>query len=95
MESMATMPALGARTTRAHLLGGGGRPRSGTPNGRLYREVQFALPNELSPEARRELAGRFAAQLTRRAVEQIGEAGSIRSDNLLQGRVDGSPTSSR
>ena len=33
-------------------------------NGRLYREVQFALPNELSPEARRELAGRFAAQLT-------------------------------
>ena len=25
-------------------------------NGRLYREVQFALPNELSPEARRDLA---------------------------------------
>ena len=33
-------------------------------NGRLYREVQFALPNELSPEARRDLAGRFAEQLT-------------------------------
>ena len=33
-------------------------------NGRLYREVQFALPSELSPEARRDLAGRFAAQLT-------------------------------
>ena len=34
-------------------------------NGRLYREIQFALPNELSPEARRDLAGRFAEQLTR------------------------------
>ena len=33
-------------------------------NGRLYREIQFALPNELSPEARRDLAGRFAEQLT-------------------------------
>ena len=41
-------------------------------NGRLYREVQFALPNELSPEARRELAGRFAAQLT-----DVGEEGKL------------------
>ena len=41
-------------------------------NGRLYREVQFALPNELSPEVRRELAGRFAAQLT-----DVGEEGKL------------------
>ena len=33
-------------------------------NGRLYSEVQFALPKELSEPQRRELAGRFAARLT-------------------------------
>ena len=33
-------------------------------NGRLYREIQFALPSELDAGQRRELAGRFAAQLT-------------------------------
>ena len=33
-------------------------------NGRLYREVQFALPKELSETERRELAGRFAERLT-------------------------------
>ena len=33
-------------------------------NGRLYREVQFALPRELSPAARRDLAGSFTEQLT-------------------------------
>ena len=33
-------------------------------NGRLYSEVQFALPKELSEEQRREVAGRFAARLT-------------------------------
>ena len=29
-------------------------------NGRLYREVQFALPKELNEEQRRELASGFA-----------------------------------
>ena len=33
-------------------------------NGRLYSEVQFALPKELSEEQRREVAGRFAVRLT-------------------------------
>ena len=33
-------------------------------NGRLYSEVQFALPKELREEQRREVAGRFAARLT-------------------------------
>ena len=33
-------------------------------NGRLYREVQFALPKELSEGERRELASGFAARLT-------------------------------
>ena len=33
-------------------------------NGRLYREVQFALPKELSEDERRELASRFAKGLT-------------------------------
>ena len=33
-------------------------------NGRLYSEVQFALPKELSEPQRREVAGRFAGQLT-------------------------------
>ena len=33
-------------------------------NGRLYREVQFALPRELDATQRRELAGRFAERLT-------------------------------
>ena len=33
-------------------------------NGRLYSEVQFALPKELSEQQRREVAGRFAARLT-------------------------------
>ena len=33
-------------------------------NGRLYREVQFALPKELSEEPRRELASGFAKRLT-------------------------------
>ena len=32
--------------------------------GGLRREVQFALPRELDPEQRRELAGRFAERLT-------------------------------
>ena len=32
-------------------------------NGRLYSEVQFALPRELDAGARRELAGAFAAQV--------------------------------
>ena len=33
-------------------------------NGRLYREVQFALPKELNEGQRRELASGFAARLT-------------------------------
>ena len=33
-------------------------------NGRLYSEVQFALPKELSEVERREVASRFAGQLT-------------------------------
>ena len=33
-------------------------------NGRLYSEVQFALPKELNAAERREVAGRFAARLT-------------------------------
>ena len=33
-------------------------------NGRLYREVQFALPKELNEAERRELASGFAARLT-------------------------------
>ena len=33
-------------------------------NGRLYREVQFALPKELNEEQRRELASGFAKRLT-------------------------------
>ena len=33
-------------------------------NGRLYSEVQFALPKELSAAGRREAAARFAGQLT-------------------------------
>ena len=33
-------------------------------NGRLYREVQFALPKELSEEQRREVASRFTERLT-------------------------------
>ena len=33
-------------------------------NGTLYREVQFALPRELNPEQRRELAVGFAERLT-------------------------------
>ena len=33
-------------------------------NGRLYSEVQFALPKELSEPQRREVAGRFAERLT-------------------------------
>ena len=33
-------------------------------NGRLYREVQFALPRELDAPQRRELAGRLAERLT-------------------------------
>ena len=33
-------------------------------NGRLYREVQFALPKELNEEQRRELASSFAASVT-------------------------------
>ena len=33
-------------------------------NGRLYSEVQFALPKELSEAERREAASRFAGQLT-------------------------------
>ena len=33
-------------------------------NGRLYREVQFALPKELNEEQRRELASGFAASVT-------------------------------
>ena len=33
-------------------------------NGRLYSEIQFALPKELSEAARREAASRFAGQLT-------------------------------
>ena len=33
-------------------------------NGRLYREVQFALPKELSEDERRELASGFAKRLT-------------------------------
>ena len=33
-------------------------------NGRLYREVQFALPKELSEYERRELASGFAKRLT-------------------------------
>ena len=33
-------------------------------NGRLYREVQFALPKELNEGERRELASGFAARLT-------------------------------
>ena len=33
-------------------------------NGRLYREVQFALPKELNEGQRRELASEFAKQLT-------------------------------
>ena len=33
-------------------------------NGRLYREVQFALPKELSESQRRELASGFAKRLT-------------------------------
>ena len=33
-------------------------------NGRLYREVQFALPRELAATQCRELAGRFAERLT-------------------------------
>ena len=34
-------------------------------NGRLYREVQFALPKELSRDERRELASGFAKRLTK------------------------------
>ena len=33
-------------------------------NGRLYREIQFALPKELSEAERRELASGFAKRLT-------------------------------
>ena len=33
-------------------------------NGRLYREIQFALPKELNEEQRRELASSFAAGVT-------------------------------
>ena len=33
-------------------------------NGRLYREVQFALPKELNEEQRRELASGFAERMT-------------------------------
>ena len=34
-------------------------------NGRLYSEVQFALPKELSEQQRREVAGRFAGPADR------------------------------
>ena len=33
-------------------------------NGRVYREIEFALPRELSPEQRQELAQDFAKELT-------------------------------
>ena len=41
-------------------------------NGSLYREVQVALPVELNPDERRELAVSFAAQLT-----DVGEEGKL------------------
>ena len=63
------MPAWAQDDPRTYWAAADDHERS---NGRLYREVQFALQNELSPEARRELAGRFAAQLT-----DVGEEGKL------------------
>ena len=55
------MPAWAQDDPRTYWAASDDHERS---NGRLYREVQFALPNELSPEARRDLARSFAEQLT-------------------------------
>ena len=55
------MPAWAQDDQRTYWAASDDHERS---NGRLYREVQFALPNELSPEARRDLARSFAEQLT-------------------------------
>ena len=55
------MPAWAQDDPRTYWAAADDHERS---NGRLYREVQFALPNELSPEARRDLARSFAEQLT-------------------------------
>ena len=55
------MPAWAQDDPRTYWAAADDNERS---NGRLYREVQFALPNELSPEARRDLARSFAEQLT-------------------------------
>ena len=55
------MPAWAKDDPRTYWAASDDHERS---NGRLYREVQFALPNELSPEARRDLARSFAEQLT-------------------------------
>ena len=58
-------------------------------NGRLYREIQFALPNELSPEARRDLAGRFAEQLTRE--ERLPYTLAIHKGTVAEARQAGQP----
>ena len=55
------MPAWAQDDPRTYWAAADDHERS---NGRLYREVQFALPNELSPEARRDLARSFTEQLT-------------------------------
>ena len=53
---------VGARTTPERT----GRRRTSTnaPTGRLYSEVQFALPKELNEDERREAASSFAERLT-------------------------------
>ena len=59
-------------------------------NGRLYSEVQFALPKELSEAERREAASRFAGQLTgperlpyTLAIHRGGEAGENPHAHLM------------
>ena len=74
------MPAWAQDDPRTYWAASDDHERS---NGRLYREVQFALPNELSPEARRDLARSFAEQLT-----DVKEGKLPYTLALPQGRVD-------
>ena len=60
MWSTATCPR-GRRTTRTPT--GRRRTRMSAPTGRLYSEIQFALPHELDAGGRRALAGAFAEQV--------------------------------
>ena len=55
------MPAWAEQEPRTYWAAADDNERA---NGRVYREVQFALPRELDADQRREVAERFAAQLT-------------------------------